>query len=415
MNRASFIAHILRFSRCEGQMRIHSKIPVWLFGVCILISTALAQTTPDIDFDGNDVIDFGDFVLLAQAFGTGDAQFDLNGDGAVDLQDFLIFARLYDRAQVTVRHSHVDEDVAVGSVDVFSVRTLGSQPRDIVVDVLGRVWFAETGANQIGRFDPSTETFVEYPLPTPGGQPTRLAVDGRGVVWFTDIVANAIGRLDPISEEVRMYSVPTPGSRPSGLVFDRKGYLWFTQESGNQIGRLDPDRGTFEEYPVFTSSAGLDEILIDSEGILVFSERAVGKFGRMNPETKEIVEIEIPIQDLTIKQFVLDDGDQIWFAANSYQLHMWDLLATGNFASYILPEDGPDPSSLSVDLNGRIWYAADQSRYFARFDPEASSIRILELPFAVSGVGRLTVDRLGKIWFTDPSGNRIGSVEDIGP
>lgn len=415
MTRESADPHELRFSRCEGQMSIRSKIPVWLFGVCILISTALAQTTSDIDFDNNDVIDFRDFVLLAQAFGTGDMQFDLNGDGAVDLQDFLIFARLYDKAQNTVMHSHVDEDLAVGSVDVFSVPTLGSQPQDITVDVLGRVWFAETGANQIGRFDPSTETFAEYPLPTPGGQPTRLAVDSRGIVWFTDPVANAIGRLDPISKEVRMYSVPTPGSRPGGLVFDRKGYLWFTQESGNQIGRLDPDRGTFEEYPVFTPSAGLDEILIDSEGILVFSERAVGKFGRMNPETKEMVEIEIPIRDLTIKQFVLDDGDQIWFSANSYQLHMWDVLATGNFTSYILPEDGPDPSSLSVDLNGRIWYAAEQSRHFARFDPEASSIRILELPSSVSGVKRLAVDRLGKTWFTDPSGNRIGSVEDIGP
>lgn len=396
-------------------MSLRPKIQVWLYAFGILISTASAQTTPDIDFDGNDVIDFGDYVLLAEAFGTGDTRFDLNGDGAVDLQDFLIFARLYDRAQHTVMHSHVDEELAVGSVDVYTVPTLGSQPRDIVVDALGRVWFAQTGANQIGRFDPSTETFVEYPLPTPGGRPARLAVDGRGIVWFTDIVANAIGRLDPISVEIRVYSVPTPGSRPKGLVFDRRGYLWFTQESGNQIGRLDPDRGTFEEYPVFTPSAGLDQILVDSEGILVFSERAVGKFGRMNPETKEIAEIEIPIRNLTTKQFVLDAGNQIWFAANSFQLHKWDLLATGNFTSYILPEDGPDPSSLSVDLNGRIWYAADQSRNFARFDPEASSIRILELPYSVSGVGGMARDRLGRTWFTDPSGNRIGSVEDIGP
>ena len=396
-------------------MNIRSKIPVWLFLVCVPISSALAQSTTDIDFDGNDLIDFGDFVLLAQAFGTADPQFDLNDDGAVDLQDFLIFARLYDKAQHTVMHSHVDEELAVGSVDVYTVPTLGSRPQDIVVDVLGRVWFAQTGANQIGRFDPSTETFVEYPLPTPGGRPARLAVDGRGIVWFTDIVANAIGRLDPISDEIRMYAVPTPGSRPRGLVFDRKGYLWFTQESGNQIGRLDTDRGTFEEYPLFTPSSGLDEILIDSEGILVFSERAVGKFGRMNPETMEIAEIDVPVRNLTIKQFVLDAGDQIWFSANSYQLHVWDLLATGIFASYILPEDGPDPSSLIADLNGRIWYADDQSGFIARFDPETSSVRILELPFSVSGVGRLTVDRLGRIWFSDPSGNRIGSVEDIGP
>ena len=383
--------------------------------VGILLSTVFAQTTTDIDFDENDVIDFGDFTLLAQAFGTEDTRFDLNGDDAVDLQDFLIFARLYDRAQHTVTHSHVEQDDVVGSVDVYAVPTLGSQPGDIVVDALGRIWFAQTGANQIGRFDPSTETFVEYPLPTPGGRPTRLVVDGRGIVWFTDVVANAIGRLDPISQEIRMYSVPTPGSRPSGLVFDRKGYLWFTQESGNQIGRFDPNRSTFDEYPVFTPSAGLDEILTDSDGVLVFVERAAGKFGRMNPETKEIVEIAVPAKDLTVRQFVLHAGGQIWFSTESFQLHMWDLLATGDFVSYLLPEDGPDPTSLAADTNGRIWYAGDQSGYIARFDPEASSIRILELPSSVSGVGRLTVDRLGRIWFSDPTGNKIGSVEDIGP
>ena len=112
-------------------MNIFTRIAVWTFSVGILLSTVFAQATTDIDFDDNDVIDFGDFILLAQAFGTGDTRFDLNGDDAVDFQDFLIFARLYDKAQHTVTHTHVEQDVVVGSVDIYAVPTLGSQPGDI--------------------------------------------------------------------------------------------------------------------------------------------------------------------------------------------------------------------------------------------------------------------------------------------
>ncbi len=53
------------------------------------------------DFDGDCVVDFGDFMAFVGAFGKTasdgdfDAMFDLNGNGAVDFPDFLIFVSAF--------------------------------------------------------------------------------------------------------------------------------------------------------------------------------------------------------------------------------------------------------------------------------------------------------------------------------
>ena len=39
--------------------------------------------------------------------------------------------------------------------------------RRIDIDKQGMIWFAESEASQIGRFDPKTEKFKEFALPGP--------------------------------------------------------------------------------------------------------------------------------------------------------------------------------------------------------------------------------------------------------
>ena len=44
---------------------------------------------------------------------------------------------------------------------------------------------ANTEANKIGKFDPSTGAFTEFTVPTPDGGPAGLVIDGN-YVWFTE-------------------------------------------------------------------------------------------------------------------------------------------------------------------------------------------------------------------------------------
>jgi len=61
----------------------------------------IVPEAPNMDFDSDGGIDFGDFLLFAKNYGKQegdegfDAKFDLNGNGKVDFADFLIFAKNY--------------------------------------------------------------------------------------------------------------------------------------------------------------------------------------------------------------------------------------------------------------------------------------------------------------------------------
>ena len=61
----------------------------------------------------------------------------------------------------------------------YTIPTQGARPRRIVVDGDGIVWFAEFDAGKIGRFDPKTETFKEWPLPGPKATPYALGIDAE--------------------------------------------------------------------------------------------------------------------------------------------------------------------------------------------------------------------------------------------
>jgi virginiamycin B lyase len=58
------------------------------------------------------------------------------------------------------------------------VPTLGSRPHDPLAAADGSIWWTGQYANQIGRLDPRTGTFREFPLP-PGSQPHGLVKDWR--------------------------------------------------------------------------------------------------------------------------------------------------------------------------------------------------------------------------------------------
>jgi streptogramin lyase len=48
------------------------------------------------------------------------------------------------------------------------------------------------------RFDPRTETFVEYPFPSRNVNPRLgIGIDPQGRIWFTEFMNGRIGVLDP--------------------------------------------------------------------------------------------------------------------------------------------------------------------------------------------------------------------------
>ena len=81
----------------------------------------------------------------------------------------------------TVWFTEMNKTGTIGKVDPKTLKVTKyippsrDRPRRIQVDDDGMIWFAVFDDGKIGRFDPKTETFKEFPLPHTKSSPTRSA------------------------------------------------------------------------------------------------------------------------------------------------------------------------------------------------------------------------------------------------
>jgi streptogramin lyase len=76
-----------------------------------------------------------------------------------------------------------------------------ARPRRGRVDAEDRLWFAEYQGNAIGMFDPRTEKFAEWKLPTPWSSPSPGATAQRERLPSEKIV----GRTDRPRKDIVRY------------------------------------------------------------------------------------------------------------------------------------------------------------------------------------------------------------------
>src|SRR5579883_750262 len=98
----------------------------------------------------------------------------------------------------------------------FSLPTPNALPLGITAGPDGALWFAESGADQIGRIT-LDGTITEFALPA-GSRPERITAGPDGAIWFTEPGRNLIGRLLPaVAPGFTEYAIPTPNSDPQGI------------------------------------------------------------------------------------------------------------------------------------------------------------------------------------------------------
>ena len=114
---------------------------------------------------------------------------------------------------------------AVGDLNVkireWDVPTKGAHPHDPAVAPDGSLWFTEQMVSKLGRLDPATGDFKEYPLKGKNDGPHGLVADSDGNIWYTGNFAAHIGKLNPRSGEVTQYKMPDAKAEdPHTAVFD---------------------------------------------------------------------------------------------------------------------------------------------------------------------------------------------------
>jgi virginiamycin B lyase len=93
---------------------------------------------------------------------------------------------------------------------------------------------SEWNAGRLGRYDPASGSWREWPLPGRDPKPYAVYVDGRDRVWLSDFGGNALVRFDPAKESFEVFPLPSGGANVRQLL-GRPGEVWGAESGTDRL------------------------------------------------------------------------------------------------------------------------------------------------------------------------------------
>jgi len=143
-------------------------------------------------------------------------------------------------------------EIAIGTLtrldpstgDIKNYRPEGAVSiRGITVDPQDNLWFGDFHGHRFGKMDVKTGAVKFYKPPTPNATVygvTFNKVDGN--IWYADMNGNNITRFNPKTEQFTEFRIPSRPDRTYARFIgaDNRGRVWFTEYFGDKIGYVDP-------------------------------------------------------------------------------------------------------------------------------------------------------------------------------
>jgi len=181
----------------------------------------------------------------------------------------------------------------------------------------GNIWFSQLFGQRIGRVDPNTGAVTAWKPPFYG--PRRLRVGADGIVWVPGYGSGVLGRFDPATERWKVYDLPTgiagpPGygnsEQPYALNTNRStGDVWITGSASDTLIRFTPTGEQFNAYPMPTRGSYMREIVFDPDGNpwTCTSDEPAVKEGQGRGK---FVKIELPAKTAVCGDGMVDAGEE---------------------------------------------------------------------------------------------------------
>jgi len=300
------------------------------------------------------------------------------------------------------------------NIHEWTVPTKGAHPHDPAVGPDGALWFTEQMVSKLGRLDPATGEFKEYPLKGKNDGPHGLLTGPDGDIWYTGNFAAHIGKLDPRTGEVIQYKMPNAKAEdPHTAAFDAHGILWFTVQAGNFVGRLDPKSGKIDLKQPPTADSHPYGIAINSKGVPFFCEFNSNKMASIDPQTMQITEYPLP-ENARPRRIAIDASDQVYFS--DYQGGNLGRLdpASGKVKTWPSP-GGPSsaPYGMVITPDGMVWYSESgvKPNTLIRFNPKTEEFARTTIPSGGGTVRNMAATSDGRVYLACSGVNKVAVVE----
>ncbi len=131
-------------------------------------------------------------------------------------------------------------DPATGEITHLDTGS-GSRPRRIATAPDGMLWVANYGNGKLVKVDPQARRIVkEVAMPAGrGGGPYAVTVDGAGRVWANEINTDTVALFDPKTEAFRVFALPTENSGIRKAIVDAQGRFWYMGSHSGRLGVIE--------------------------------------------------------------------------------------------------------------------------------------------------------------------------------
>ena len=272
----------------------------------------------------------------------------------------------------------------------------------------GNVWYADQVGLTIGKVDPRTGVFKDYPIEDPTAPPHGLTMDQKGQIWFTS--ANALGRFDPETGEMRFYKRSNLRSGGNTATVDGTGDVWYTG-GVSEIGQWDhtTDKVNFYKTPSFEPQPY--GMVTDKSGQVWFAMLANCKVVKFDPVARQFTEFSAPYvnRPCTIRRLSFDHDGMLWYGlagnVNGYQKIVKMDPKTAKTTEYATPYRFTWPYDVQADPENNIWMPdSGEGGALVKFDRKTEKFLYFPTPQTTDSP-KLEVSRDGAIWYTTRSGD----------
>jgi len=289
----------------------------------------------------------------------------------------------------------------------------------------GDVWYVDARGLQVGKMDPRTATWTDYPVAGPQYRGHGLTQDASGDIWvaghtafvrvdsktgeikyypydpeakrpphgntpFVDSRqniweslswANEIAKWDRTTGEVSLYKTPTDNSFAYGMVMDKNDKVWLADWWRCKVTKFDPVDSQWIEYPPLTRPCTMRRVFADHNGMIWYALEWPGKIGMLDPKTNKMVEYALPLKWSFPYDIQEDHEYNLWIADSGQggALVKFDP-RTKNFTYYPYVQR-TDMPKIEVSNENSIWYttrsADSKDQALGVLYPDKSKIQTL--------------------------------------
>ncbi len=278
-------------------------------------------------------------------------------------------------------------------------------PHDVIVDRDGIVWFSQFDEQFLGRFDPKTQNYTEFPIPVqrpdyPKGT-LDLEVDPEGNLWLSHMFQSGIVKFDKKTQTFQAFPLPAglvnEDSQqsmvgPQRWTVDRK--VWLNDAGIPGMHRLDMATGKFETWKPYENMKGPHSvygIYADSRNNIFFMDFGGENVGRIDAKTGKLTLYPTPTPRSRPRRGRMDGEDRIWFAEwRAEKIGMFDT-RTETFREWPVPTPYTAPYDVVRDKSGKVWTAGMNTDRILRVDLESGEYAEYPLP-SQTNIRRVFVD-----------------------